>query len=514
MFRPVHQATDARRTSRAWWRGAALPVLLALLAGHFLVVQLLTGVQFGDASRNMHWGLLTWEQPAFLRGAPDPYERIKGFPPDPPELAPLGLWANPSAGLHSWWGPVTPGLFALVWGLSRSYTLLQLVIPIAAGATVLLTYWMGRWLIGPRPAVVAAVFLSLYPLFRDYGTVAYNEALGALVLLGALVAYLRGRTVAAVALGTLAALTKMDLLALYSGTVALSALYDRFAGRRELSWRHHVFCLVGPLLLAAPWIWTHYLGAGARAPTRGLSGALFLIIFPMMLELTFYIPWYGALLTLGVIAAVVGYGLRAGALPRLTAVVLGVWMGLGLLVVLVYCATPGAGNSPRIYVPALPPLALLFGAGFVRLPQAWRRRGGFYLAALFLTINTLVVWYQGGAYGVPLRAAAPAFVELRQREHGFVLTPIYWETILYTRRQATWFEADDVFRDRIMGDVDQFARYVAANPISYVLLPAATAGPGPVDPATPAVRAYLDAHAERLDTGAWTLWVLREPVRD
>ena len=509
MFRSVHRSTLARSAPRAWWRSAALPALLALLAGHFIIVQLLTGAQFLDAPRNLHWGLLVWEQPGFLLGAPDTYERIKGFPPDPPELGPMGLWKHSYGSLHPWWGPLTPGLFALVWGASRSYTLLQLVIPLAAGATVLLTYWMGRALFDERAAVVAAVFLSFYPLFREYGSVAYNEALGALVLTGALFAYLRGRTLAAVLLGALAALTKMDLLALYSGTVALSALYDRFAGRRELPWSHHVVCLIGPLALAAPWIWGHYLGGGERTPTRGLSFGLFTIIFPMMVELTFYIPWYGVLLTLGVIGAVIARGLRAGALPRLTAMVLGTWLALGLLVVLVYCATPGAGNSPRIFVPALPPLALLFGVGFTRLPRAWQRRAGLYLGVLFLTINAFVIWYQAAAFGGPIRAAAPAFHELRQREQGFVLTPIYWETILYTRQRATWFEADEVFRDSIMGDAGRFAHYVEQHPIRYVLLPNSTSGPGPRDPAAPQVRAYLDTRAaERIDTGAWTLWVL------
>ncbi|MCX7792552.1 MAG: glycosyl transferase, partial [Chloroflexaceae bacterium] len=108
MFRSAHHSTQIRSAVRARWRGAALPVLLALLAGHFVVVQLLTGAQFLDAPRNMHWGLLTWEQPGFLLGLPDTYERIKGFPPDPPHLGPMGLWRNSYGSLHPWWGPLTP----------------------------------------------------------------------------------------------------------------------------------------------------------------------------------------------------------------------------------------------------------------------------------------------------------------------------------------------------------------------------------------------------------------------
>jgi len=501
----------APASSRPWWRAAGLPLLLTVLVGHFALVQLLTGVQFGDAPRNLHWGLLTWEQPSFLSGGLDTYERIKGFQPIPEDLAPRRLWANTYGGMHAWWGPVTPLLFAAVWGLTGSYTLLQLSIPLAAGATVLLTYGVGRRLIGHGPALTAALFLSCYPLFREYGTVAYNEALGALLLSAALFAYIGGRTAATVALGALAALTKMDLLALYLGTVGACMLFDRRVGRRELPWRHHLAALVGPLLLAAPWVWLHYLGAGARGPTQPLSPQLFTIIFPMLIEQTFAIPWYGALLTLGVIGAVVAWGLRARAVPPLAAMLLGSWLGLALLVALIYCATPGAGNSPRVFIPALPALALLFGAGFGQLGVAWRRRSGFFLAVLFALVNGLMIWYNTGMYAAPLRAAAPAFAELRGREQGFVLTPLYWETILFTRQPATWFEGDPLFQERVMADPPTLARYLAAHPIRYVLLPAAgvTMGRSPTDPAPPAVRAYLDANAQRLDLGLYTLWVLK-----
>jgi hypothetical protein len=355
-------------------------------------------------------------------------------------------------------------------------------------------------MLGPRRAFVAAAFLSCYPLFRDYGTVAYNETLGALVLAGALFAYLGGRTLTAILVGTLALLIKMDLGGLYLVTVALCAAYDRLLGERTLPWRHHLAALLGPLVLAAPWIWIHYLSSGAHGSSTGLSVGLFTLIAPQMLELTFYIPWYGALLTLAAIGAAVVAGVRARALPSLTTFMLGVWSGLGLLVVLVYCATPGAGNSPRIFIPALPALAILFAAGLPHLPLAWRRRVGFYLAALFTLVNLVAIGYQTITIGVPLRAAAPAFAALRERAPGFVLTPRYWETILYARQPATWFEADAEFEHNVMGDAANFARYVAANPIRYVLLPTDNS------PASPAVLAYLDAHARATPLGAWTLW--------
>lgn len=73
-------------------------VILTLLAGQFALVQALTGSQYGDAPRNMHWGILSVENPAFLFGAPDTYERIKGFPPEPPSLAPRALYRFPQEG--------------------------------------------------------------------------------------------------------------------------------------------------------------------------------------------------------------------------------------------------------------------------------------------------------------------------------------------------------------------------------------------------------------------------------
>ena len=164
-------------------------VILALLASQFILVQLLTGPQYGDAPRNMHWGILTLENPAFLLGAPDTYERIKGFPPDPPSLAPLALYRFPQGGLHRWWGPVPPLVFALAWAMTRSYTALHLVVPLAGAGVVILTYWLaGLWLTR-REALIAAAFLACFPLFRDYATVAYTEALSALALTAAVLVY-------------------------------------------------------------------------------------------------------------------------------------------------------------------------------------------------------------------------------------------------------------------------------------------------------------------------------------
>ncbi|MEI7772974.1 MAG: glycosyltransferase family 39 protein, partial [Chloroflexales bacterium] len=241
-------------------------LLLGLLAAQFALAQLLTGVQFGDAPRNMHWGLLTFEHPAFLIGDVDTFERIKGFPPDPESLGPNRLWGYPYGSFHPWWGPVTPLIFAAVWGATRSYTLLQLVVPLAGGATVLLTYAIARDLLDRRRALIAAAFLSCYPIFREYSSVSYTETLSALWLTAAFLCYMRGRTALTVLFGALAALSKMDMLALYGGVIAACAAWDVLRRERRHPLAHHSAALIIPLLIAAPWVWFHTLDAGQRGP--------------------------------------------------------------------------------------------------------------------------------------------------------------------------------------------------------------------------------------------------------
>lgn len=477
-------------------------LLLALLAGQYLLVQLLTAPIYGDAPRNLHWGLLTAEQPRFLLDAVDPYERIKGFPPDPQSLAPLGLYRNQPSALHPWWGPVAPLLFALVWSLTHSYLLLQLVVPLAGAGAVLLTYAMARDLYGPRKALIAAAFLACFPLFRDYASSAYTEALSTLALTAALLAYLRGRTLLTVLLGAVAALSKMDLLVLYFGVVGACAAYALFRRDRTLPPAHHAAALIGPAVLASPWVWVHYLHGGAGGPVHGPSLELFGIIAPQMLGLLFYIPWYGALITLGALGVCLAAALRGRGAAPLAMVFLGSWLALGLAVLLVYAATPGAGNSPRVIMPALPPLALLFADGFTRLGVAWRRRIGFYLVVLFALINIAVIGYYA-VQGATLRSYAPVWEALRGQPRGFVLTEKYWETILYTRQPATWFEADETFQRNIMQNGEHFKRYVEQNPIRYIVLPAQ---PGQL--AARDVYSYLDAHAHRTLAGAYIVYRL------
>ena len=500
------------KTHRAPIKFSGLPailrspmLLLGLLAAQFALAQLLTGVQFGDATRNMHWGLLTFENPAFLLGDVDRAERINGFPPDPASLGPNERWGNGYHSFHSWWGPVAPLIFATVWGITRSYTLLQLVVPVAGGITVILTFMIARDLLDQRRALLATVFLSCFPLFREYSSVSYIETLSALWITTAFLSYLRGRTATTVLFGTLATLSKMDMLAMYGGVIAVCAAWDvlRREGRYPL--RHHIIALVIPLLLATPWIWFHTLNTGNRMPTEPLSAEIFGFLLPQLIEMTFYAPLSISLISLAVIGIVIAAGLHARAIPTLPTLLLGTWIGIGFLITLVYGATPGAGNSPRIIIPALPALAILFGAGMPALPSRLRSVISIYIIALFIAVNIKVIDYETTRYGAQIRAAAPAFATLRESERGFVLTPLYWETILYTRQPATWFESDRTFEHNMMRNEINFAHYVESNPIRYVLLPRIG------DIASPEVRAYLDTHARTINSGEMILYVLSKP---
>ncbi len=527
--------------------------LLALLALQFVLVNLATGPLFGDAARNLHWGLLTAEDSRFLLGAPDTFERIKGFAPDPPTLSEMHLYGNEQGSLHRWWGPLAPLLFAAIWKLSGSYTLLQLVIPLVGAATVVLQYLLARDILGARGGLLAAAFLACFPIFREYASTSYTEALSALVLTAALLCYRRGKFWATLLLGTLTILTKMDLYPLFVGAVVGSELFvylqknapqnqeqeNKRTREQEnkrtrepkvaipigypapmlqcfnaLALLRSALCalhsntptfiltmLLGPLLLASPWIWIHYLGSGSGGPTRGLSAGLFVILAPQLLELLFYIPWYGALMTLAAIGATVWAGLRAQKLARADVGLLLGWLAIGFMVLLVYAATPGAGNSPRVIIPALPALAILFAAGFGELPAAWRRRIGFYLVVIFLVINLVTIVYDG-ASGSIVRHYMPAWDVLRGKPQGYVLTERYWETILFTRQKATWFEADKQFETNIMHNRANFAHYISQHPIRYVLLPR----DGQL--ASTEVIAYLDANATRIDTGQMVVWEL------
>ena len=254
---PVASQTPRRwRTLRFWFLG--------LLAAQYALFQVLTGVQYWDSPRNLHWGIVVQETPRFLLDTEDPYDRVNGFAPEPAVLAPAGLAHGRSAPLHPWWGPLYLLLFGTVWRLTGSYALLQLIVPLAAGAVVLLTYTFGVRHFGRNGGMLAAVLLALFPLFREHGPLSFVEPLSALLLFAALNAFLERRAWLAALLGSLAMYGKIDLIFLYLGTGGVTWLLS-LRSDRPLALRHALIGLPSRRFACCPgWCWCTALWGGQR----------------------------------------------------------------------------------------------------------------------------------------------------------------------------------------------------------------------------------------------------------
>lgn len=459
---PVASQTPPRwRTLRCW--------LLGTLAVQYALFQLLTGVQYWDSPRNLHWGIVVQETPRFLLDAEDPYDRVNGFPPEPASLAPAGLAHGHSAPLHPWWGPLYLLLFGIVWRLTGSYALLQLIVPLAAGAVVLLTYAFGARHFGRDGGMLAAVLLALFPLFREHGPLSFVEPLSALLLFTALNAFLERRAWLAALLGSLAMYGKIDLIFLYLGTGGLTWLLS-LRSDRPLALRHALIGLAVPALCLLPWLVLVY-GVVGRPTTVG-GGArweVFLAVAPQMLEQLFTLPLAltAPAAALLLVPACLALWRRAAGAPT---IMLGTWLTLGAIVLLVYAAMPGASNNPRVFIPTLPALCLLAAAGFAQFSRRARTYALAVLLLLFVVVNGAGMFYQI----LQARAASgamPAWEALRNAPRGVVLTELYWHAALYTRQPVTWFEHDPAFQRNIMHSAPDFKRYLATTPIRYVVLP-------------------------------------------
>lgn len=452
--------------------------VLLLLASQYLLVNLFTAPLFGDAPRNLHWGRLVAEQPDFLIGSHDSYHRVNGFPMGEPTEPGTPEWEQRGDTLHRWWGPLVLLTWALIWKLTNSLLLAQLVVPLATGATVIVTFLFARDLLGPNRALVAAAFLAWFPIFREFGSSSYIETFSALMLTSALFAYWRGNLWAVAILAGLAGITKMDLLPLYLLSVATCTAAFWWAQRQHLPlmapisrqpWRYHLLALLLPILLAGPWFWFHHLRGGDGDPTGGVSFAQFLELIPQMVALLFYTPWFVGLVVLVIIAIPAWHAIQQRQFDLVTLALFGGWLGGGLLILLVYAAADGAGNSPRIIIPSLPALAILFAGGITLLAQAWQRRIGFLLFALFTGVNLMLI----GLYAdqtAQRQSYMQAWNALRERPHGFVLTSFYWETLLYTNQPVTWFWTNEALQQAALGSADGIQSYVERAPIRYVLV--------------------------------------------
>jgi hypothetical protein len=492
-------------SARWWksWRGW----LLAALAVQYIVLQMATGVEYMDAPRNLHWGLYFVEQPRFLIDTEDIGDRARGFPPTPAELAPSGLATGHSAPLHPWWGPLYLMLFGGVWWLTGSYTALRLVVPIAAGATVLLTYAFGTRYFNRRVGLLAAVLLALFPIYRENGPIAFVEPLSALLLLSALWAVLARRTGLAMLLGTLTVLGKIDMIVLYFGTIVFTTLATARAPEQRLPIRHVAICLAAPLLVLLPWLYlTYVVNARPTTVAGGPQLSVFLTLAPLMFDQVFMIQPIVAASLLGLLGAAAGWSLwlRKGAQPAVY-YLLASWLALGCLVVIVYACMPGASNNPRVIIPALPALFLLVADGFERMRARISRLTLVYLLTMFVIIDAVGVWYQV----LQARAAdfnMPAWEALRGQPRGFVLTADFWNAALYARQPVTWFDMDPAFQSNILQNLDHFRGYVASHPIRYIVLPHDEHAT-PAYMLSPAAQLY-----DRLPLGRALGWELPQPT--
>jgi hypothetical protein len=473
----------------SWWKSWRY-WLLAALAVQYIVLQLATGVEYMDAPRNLHWGLYFTEQPRFLIDTEDVNDRVRGFPPTPASLAPNGLAIGHSAPLHPWWGPLYLVLFGGVWKLTGSYTALRLVVPIAAGATVLLTYMFGARYFNTRVGLLAAVFLALFPIYRENGPISFVEPLSALLILCALWAFLAQRTALTVLLGTLTVLGKIDMIVLYFGTITLAALAGAHNSGQRPWLRHVAVCLTGPLVVLLPWLYVIYiLNARPTTVAGGPQLAVFLTLAPLMFDQLFTVRPLIAVSLLGLLGAAAGWAvwLHKGARPAVYQVLVS-WLVLGCVVVLVYSAMPGASNNPRVVIPALPAFCLLVADGFDKMRARFSRFIISYALILFVLIDIVGVWYQV----LQARAAdhyMPVWAALRDQPRGFVLTNDFWNAALYSRQPVTWFDMDTAFQHNMLQNVDHFRSYIAVTPIRYIVLPQEQDAP-PAYMLSPAAQAY------------------------
>lgn len=373
--------------------------------------------------------------------------------------------------MHSWWGPAYLLLFAIVWALTGSYTALQLVVPVAAGVVVLLTYLFAVRFFNSNTALLAVVLLAWFPSYRETAVIAMVEPLSAVLILAALWCFLTQRTWATVLLGMLAVYGKIDLILLYFGTVTLVTLLSwRDATRLPL--RHVAISLIVPALALAPWM--VYVYGVLQRPTTVSGGsnlAMLQMMLPLMLDQVYLIWWPIAIIGVVIPLLMVAVALlrRSSAAP-LVYRALGVWVALGLIIFTVYMATPGASNNPRILIPALPALFLLVADGLVRVHARIRLVAVSYLLFLYLLANLSSASAQI-VQGQYIRSMLPVWEALRQAPHGVILTEQYWSAALFARQPATWFEHDNVFQRNILWNETNFVRYLAQAPIRYVVLP-------------------------------------------
>ncbi|GAB4112271.1 MAG: hypothetical protein Fur005_05990 [Roseiflexaceae bacterium] len=529
-----------RRTDWIAW------FVVGLIACQYAALQLWLDVQQHDGPRNLHWGLYVLEEPGFLLTVEDHYSRVVGYPPPSPEMAPMGLANGRSYPLHPWWGPTYVLLVTFVWVLTHSYTAIQLITPVLAGALIVLTYCFGRTYTSVGWALLGAAMLGLFPNFRETAVIALVEPISALLLLISFWAWLERRWWLTALAALIALFGKIDMIVIYLGVIGLMTLLPEVAAPRRtmgawvraLRWRALIqpaglITLWLPGILITAWVVFRYGILGIKTTVWGSpSPRTFSLQVFEIIDQFFLIsrPLAYTGLALLVVLAVVG-ALR-GAAPLRVRQLLGIWFGLGVFILLVYCATPGASNNPRVFIPGLPPMILLVVLGLQVLAKQTRLisvalLGFLYAQALLSTTLDLVTVAQRYA------TFRPVIAELRTLPQGVTMTDLYWHAVLYARQPATWFESDEVFGRSILRNQANFQAYLESTPIRYVIFPTdereidaymqnpwhdlqvslpfgrAAEWNGSYSMITPDIREYLERFPKRR-AGFYTIYIVRD----
>lgn len=449
-------------------------LILPCIALQFAIIQLITTAQYWDAPRNLHWGIYLTEEPLFLLNTPDTYNYINGFMPDPVELAPLGYAGHHGGSLHPWWGPSFLALFALVWFVTKSYTALALVVPLGAAALTFVTYRLGLHLAGPKAGLMAALLLTLFPVFREHAVMGFVEPLSALVITSAAWFFIIGRYHWVGIIGVVTVLGKIDLIPLLLGSIGgaiVASYYLNEVNRPTL--RQIAAMTLPPILVAALWIILIY-GLYQRSTTvqGGPDLTVFWYMLPLLFEQLLLLPVVPTLFMMALIIVLAGLAFLRPASAQPSAYwLLATIVALDLGITLIYAAMPGASNNARVLIPALPSLCVLCAVGLSRIAPRPRFILSVWLIIVLAFMSTVSLAFQSAQASL-LRPAHLVWEELRAEPRGLVLTPDYWSAALYARQPVTWFAHDPVFEANLLGNADHFQQYLAAHPIRYIVLPA------------------------------------------
>ena len=456
----------------SWGKIRRAHILVLILASQYIFLQIATGVEYYDAPRNLHWGIYLTEQPRYLLDASDEYDRVFGFMPTPASLAPNGFPSDRPIGMHSWWGPAYLALIAIAWKISHSYLVLRLLGPIISAILVCLTYAFGRRFFNERIGVLAAFFLSCFPIAREHAVMAYFEPATAVLVIGAFWAYIDKKTWLAVLLGTIGVLGKLDFAPLYLGPIIMITIIGFFSKRYKIPGSHNLITILIPTAALVVWLYISYIAFQRPViPYGELSLFYFRSTLPSVVPQLFGISAVISYPALGLFSFGAIYAIRREFSNRpLVIGLISLSIGIMIFIYGFYLMMPAASNNPRILIPVLPMFCLLAAMGINRFQYRLREITVAFLIAVLLLGSTAGVLYQI-IQGKHQAALMPVWTVLHESKKGYVMTEYPWDCILYARQPATWFYGDSAFRENILHNQTNFLRYTSENQIKYLVIP-------------------------------------------